>query len=96
MMGERRPDDFFSIDQFPSRPLQVLVGRNTDGVLHAPAFQRLVNLWLGEGGVGSKRHFLAQLLLPLDLRQQKFLPALCAVHVAWTQLCRQTIAVSVE
>jgi len=34
--------------------------------------------------------------LPLDLRQQEFFPALGAVHVARTQLGRQTIAVAVE
>jgi hypothetical protein len=51
--------------QFRHIPFQVLISRDADDVLHAPAFQRLVNLWLGEGGIGAKHHFLAQFLLPV-------------------------------
>lgn len=43
-------------------------------VLHAPAFQRFVNLWLGKGGIGAKHHF-AQLLLPLNLGAAETLPS---------------------
>ena len=52
-----------SQQQFRHILLQVLVDQNTDGILHAPAFQLFPTLWLGKCGVISKRHFLAQLLL---------------------------------
>jgi hypothetical protein len=61
-----------------------------------PAFQRLVNLRLGKGCIGTKHHFLAQFLLPLNLRQQKFFPAIGTMNIAGPQLGRQTVAVSVE
>ena len=53
--------------------LQTVIGRQPDRILHAPLFQRLVDLRLGEGGLRRKRYFLAPLLLPLDLRQEQFL-----------------------
>src|SRR5450759_442583 len=76
--------------------LQAVVGRDADGVLRAPLLQRFVDLWLGEGCVGPKHHLLAQLLLPLDLRQQELLPTLGAVHVAGPSLGCQTITLAVE
>jgi hypothetical protein len=51
-------------------PLQAAVGRDADGVFLAPLPQRLVDLRLGEGRVGTKHHLFAQFLLPLDLGQQ--------------------------
>jgi hypothetical protein len=47
-----------------------------------PLLQPLVDLWLGESRVGAKYYFLAQLLLPLDLRQQQFFPVLGTMDVA--------------
>ena len=46
-----------------------------------PLLQRLIDLRFGEGGVGTKHHLLAQRLLPLNLRQEKFFPVLGTVHV---------------
>ena len=43
-------------------PLQAVVGRDADGLFHAPLLQRLVDLRLGEGRVGTKHHLFAQLL----------------------------------
>ena len=82
--------------QFRHIPFQVLIGRNADSVLHAPAFERFVNLRLGEAGVGAKHNFLAQFLLPLNLRQQKFFPAIGTVNIAGTELGRQAVAVPAE
>jgi hypothetical protein len=44
----------------------------------------------------AKDYLLAQLLLPLDLRQQQFFPVVRAMHVAGPQLGSQTIALTVE
>jgi hypothetical protein len=77
-------------------PFQAVVGRDADGVLHIPLFQRLVDLRLGEGGVGTKHHIPALLLLPLDLRQQQFLETLGAVQVAGPELRRQTVTFAIE
>ena len=51
--------------QFGNIPFQVVVGRNADGVFHAPLLQCFVNLRLGKGGICSKRDFLSRLLLSL-------------------------------
>ena len=67
--------------QFGDVPFQDAVGGNADGIFRATPFQRLVNLRLGEGGLGPKDHLFAQLLLPLDLRQQQFFPIVGAVDV---------------
>src|SRR5450432_1408739 len=80
-----------SRQQLRNVPLQVLVGWYADGVLDAPLLQRLIYLRLGEGGVCSKHHVLAQLLLALNLRQQQLIPVFGAVHVARTQLRRQAV-----
>jgi hypothetical protein len=53
-------------------------------------------LRLGEGRVGPKHHFLAQLLLPLDLRQQHVFPAIGTVHITGPQLGGQTVALAAE
>ncbi len=82
--------------QFGHIPFQVLIGRNADGVLHAPTFQRLVNLRLGKGCIGTKRNFPPEFLLPLNLRQQKFFLAIGTMNFAGAQLGRQIVAVSVE
>ena len=65
-------------------------------MLHVSLLQCVVDLRLGEGGVGAKHHFLAQLLLPFDLWQEKFFPILGAVHVAGSQLGRQTVTLATE
>ena len=65
-------------------------------VLHAPLLQRFVDLRLGEGCVGPKRHFLAQLLLPLNLRQQQFFLVVGTADVARAQLGGQTITLPIE
>jgi len=80
-------------------PLQTVIGRQPDGALHAPLFQRRVDLRFGKGGVGPEHHLLALLLLPIDLRQQQFFPAVGAVDsvcgpatgVAGPELDRQPI-----
>src|ERR1019366_817557 len=77
-------------------PFQVFVGRYADGILYSALLQCFINLWLGEGGIGSKHHFLAQLLLPLNLGQQKFFPTLGTVHVSGPQLCSQTAALAIK
>ena len=76
--------------------LQVPVGRDADHVFRVSLFEGLVDLRLGEGGVGAKRYSLPFGLLPLDLGQQQFVPVLGAGHVARSQLRRQTVAVLVE
>ena len=77
-------------------PLQAVIGRDANGILHVPLLQRLVDLRLGKGCVGPKHYFLAQLLLPLNLGQQKFCPTLGTVHVSGPQLCSQTVAFAAE
>ena len=57
-------------------------GWHADGILHAPLLQCLVDLRLGEGRVGPKQHLLVLLLLPLNLRQQQFLPVVGSANVA--------------
>jgi hypothetical protein len=42
----------------------------------------LVEFRLGEGGIASEGHLFALRLLPVDLGQQQFLPALGAMDVA--------------
>jgi len=55
-------------------------------------FQCFVEVRLRKGGVGPEPDFLAQLLLPLDLRQQELLPPIGAVNVAGAQLRGNTVA----
>ena len=52
-------------------PLQLLVGRDANDVVHSAILQRLVDLRLGEGGVGAERQSLAFSLLALDLGHQQ-------------------------
>jgi hypothetical protein len=68
--------------QLPNVPLQMVVRRKADRVLHITFFQRLVELRLGKGGVAAEGHFFALRLLSLDLGQQQFFPAVGAVNVA--------------
>src|ERR1035437_9607913 len=49
--------------------LQAIVGGYANGILHASFLQRLVNLRLGKGRVGTKDYLFAQSLLSLNLRQ---------------------------
>ena len=49
--------------QFGNVSFQVVIGRNADGVLHAPILQRFVNLRLGKGCVGPECDFLSPSLL---------------------------------
>ena len=76
-------------------PLQIVVRRNADRILHLPFFQRLVQLRLGKGRIGAEDYLLAQPLLAFNLGQQQFLPALGTVDVArpyqavsWTMVRR--------
>src|ERR1035437_9754902 len=48
--------------QFRNVPLQVVVGRNANRVLHASLLQRLISLRLGEGCVSAKDGFLLHLV----------------------------------
>src|SRR5262249_24989449 len=82
--------------QLRNLTLQVVVSRKADRVLCLSLLDRLVDLRLGEGGVTAEGHLLALRLLPVDLGPQQFLPALCAVDVAWAQLRRQAVAVTIE
>src|SRR5208282_6154548 len=82
--------------QLPNVPLQIVVRGKADRVLHVPLFERFVKLRLGKGGVATEGHLFALRLLPVDLRQQKFLPAVRAVDVAGTQLGGQTVAFTIE
>ena len=61
-----------------------------------PLLQGLVDLWLGEGGIGAHEHVLALLLLPFDLRQEHLVPVFSAVDVPRPQLHRQTVAFPIE
>src|SRR5882762_2245886 len=70
--------------QLRNVPLQVLVGRYADGVLHSPLLQRLVDLRFGKSRVRPESYSLALRPLTLDLRQQQFIPGFCAVHIART------------
>src|SRR5258708_17892617 len=85
-----------TLQQFRNVPLQVLVGRYADGVLNSPLLQRLIDLRFGKGRVRPESNFLALRPLTLDLRQQQFIPVFVAVHVAWTQLRRQAVPVTIE
>src|ERR1017187_9613361 len=82
--------------QFIDVSLQTSVGRKPDRILHPALFQFLVDLRLGEGGIGPKHYFLAELLLALDFWQKYFVPVLGTVYVARPQLRRQTVAFAVE
>src|ERR1700680_3041172 len=82
--------------QLPNVPLQVVVGGKADRVLHVAFFQRLVELRLGKGRVTTEDHLLAPLLLPLDLWQQPFLPAVGAVDIAGPELGGQAVAFTIE
>ena len=53
---------------------QAVVGRNPNRVLRSTLFECFVDVRLRKGGIGPGPNFLAQLLLPLDLRQQELLP----------------------
>src|SRR3984957_12300270 len=77
-------------------PLQIVVGGKADRVLRVPRFECSVKLRLRKGGVATEGHLLALRLLPVDLRQQKFLPAGGAVDVAGPQLGGQAVALAVE
>jgi hypothetical protein len=92
--GHKR--DFKARQQLRNVPLQTVVGRDADSVLHAPLLQRFVDLRLGEGRVGTKHHLFAQLLLPLDLGKQQFFSVIGAVDVAGPQLRRQAVPSPVE
>ena len=59
-------------------------------VLHLPLFQRLVQLWFGEGRRPG-RSPPSQSLLAFNLRQQQFLLTLGAMDVAWPQLGDQAV-----
>jgi hypothetical protein len=45
--------------QLRNLPLQIVVRREANGVLHVTFFQRFVQLWLGKGGIGAKDYLLA-------------------------------------
>ena len=75
-----------SRQQLRDVPLQAVVGRDADRVRDAPLLQRLVDLRFGKSGVGPKGYLVTQLLLPLDLGQQQFLPIVGAVHIAGRSL----------
>src|SRR6266849_4271274 len=49
--------------QLRNVPLQALVGRYSDGILHAPLLQRFLNLGLGKGRVRTESNLLALRLL---------------------------------
>ena len=85
-----------SSQQLPDAALQVVVGRKADGVLHLAFFQRRVEFRLGKGGGGAEDYLLALLLLPLNLGQQQFFPALGAVDVAGPQLGGEAVAFPIE
>ncbi len=53
-----------------------------DRVFHRPFFQPLVELRLGKSGVASEGYLFSLRLLPIDLGQQQFLPAVGAMDVA--------------
>jgi hypothetical protein len=62
-------DAHWPLQQLRNLALQIVVGGKADRILRFPLFQRLVDLRLGEGRVGTKDHLLAPPLLPLDLGQ---------------------------
>src|ERR1700677_3809774 len=62
--------------QLPNVPLQIVVRRKADRILHVTFFQRHVELRLGKGRVTTEDHLLAPRLLPLDLGQQQFCPTI--------------------
>jgi len=51
---------------------------------------------LAKAAFRSEHHFLAEPLLPFDLRQQHLFPPVGAVHVAGPQLGCQTVTLAVE
>ena len=61
-----------------------------------PLLQGLVDLWLGEGGIGAHEHVLALLLLPFDLRQEHLVPVFSAVDVPRPQPDCQTVVLPIE
>ena len=58
--------------------------------------QRLVDLRLGKGRVGSHHHFFPVLVLALDLGQLYLFPVVGAVHVAGPEFRRQAVAFAIE
>jgi len=85
-----------SSQQFCGISQQAVIGWNPNRVLRSTFFQRFVDVRLGKGRISSEPDFLAQLLQPLDLRQQELLPAVGAVNVAWPQLCGNAVSPAVE
>jgi hypothetical protein len=73
-------------EQLGDLALQDVVRWDADRVPHAPLLQGFVELR------STHDHVLALALLPLDLRQEHFLPLLGAVDAARPQLRRQTVA----
>ncbi len=63
------PSSYRPLQQLRDVALQGVVGRDADSILYAPLFQRLADLRLGEGRIGTKDYLLAQFLLSLSLRQ---------------------------
>jgi Transposase DDE domain group 1 len=82
--------------QLDNVPLQVVVERKANGVLHVPLFQRLVEFRLGEGHVGAEDYLLALPLLALNLGQQQLFPARGAVDVAGPQLGGEAVTLAIE
>jgi hypothetical protein len=70
------------LQQLSDVRLRVIIGGKADGILHLPLFQGLVEFRLDEGRLGAEDYLLALPLLPINLRQQQFFPALGGVDVA--------------
>lgn len=58
--------------------------------------ERVVDLRLGKGRVGTERHALALRLLPLNLRHEQVVPVLGAMHVTGAQCCPEAVAILIE
>ena len=73
--------------------LQHSVGREADGVGHAPALQRLIEGREGKGRVGSDDDGLPLGLGPVNNGKEDLVPPVRTVNVARPELGREAVAV---
>jgi hypothetical protein len=77
-------------------PLQDSVGREADGILHTPSFQRLVQGRESKGRVGTDDHDLSPGPVPVNDGEEDLIPPVRTVDVARPERGGQAVAVLVE
>ena len=83
-------------EQVLDGPFQHIVGREADGVRHAPSLQRLVEGWDGKGRIGSDDDGLPPGPVPVNDGQEHVVAPLNTVDVARPELGGQAVPALVE